>query len=130
MDVSTTPCDPNAGFTITLPLPSHPLPMNVALRDDQSFNMPMLNKLTQRHAWRKFLPTDYLSNAWILGIDDEEPITASGEIDALNFIRKNKRHSCFIQFHKRTTYSGTLLNDYRSVFNQFERPHPTKIIKI
>ena len=76
--------------------------MNVALRDDQSFNTPMLNKLTQRHPWRKFLPTDYLSNVWILAIDDEEPITASGAIDTLNFIRKNNRQSCVIQFHKRT----------------------------
>ena len=34
---------------------------------------------------------------------------------------------CVIQFHKRTTCSGTLLNEYRSLFDQFERPCPNKI---
>lgn len=52
MDASTTPHDP-AGFAVALPFPSHPLPMNVALRDDLPFTTPVLNKLPQRHPWRK-----------------------------------------------------------------------------
>lgn len=129
MDTSTTPYDPNAGFTVTLPIPAYPVPLNISLKDDKIFNMPILCKLRNRHPWRNHLPTEYLNNVWILAIDNEEPITASGAIDTLNFLRKNHRTTCIIQFHKRQTYSGTLLNDCRSLFDQFERPRQDKIFK-
>lgn len=32
-----------------------------------------------------------------------------------------------MQFHKRTIYAGASLKDYRSVFDQFERPRPNEI---
>ena len=66
------------------------------------------------------MPTEYLNNVWILATDNEEPIIASRAIDALNFLRKNNKTAHIIQFYKRLTYSGTLLNDDRSLFDQFE----------
>ena len=33
-----------------------------------------------------------------------------------------------IQLHKRSAYNGTLLNECRSLFNQFDRPAPSEII--
>ena len=32
--------------------------------------------------------SDYCHNAWIMPNDEEEPITAGGVIDALNYLRK------------------------------------------
>ena len=129
MDTSSSPYHPNARFTVTLPLPSSPLPTHVPLKDDKVFNLPTLNKLPARHHWRNCVPKGCLSNVWTLTIDDEEPITASGAIDALNFMCKNHLTTCAVQFHKRTTCPGTLLNDYRYLFDRFERPRPNKIHK-
>ena len=80
IDTSSSSYDPNAGFTATLPLPSSKTPMHVSLRDDKSFNLPILTKLHARHPWRKHLPREYLSNVWLLATNDEEPIIASGSI--------------------------------------------------
>ena len=129
MDTSSSSFDPNDGFIVTSPFPSSPMPMHVSLRDDKSFNLPMLTKLTTRNPWRKFLPREHVSNVWTLAIDDEEPINASGTIDTLNFIRNNHHTIFTIKFHKRITCSGTLLNEHRSLFDQFKRLRPNKIHK-
>ena len=47
MTISNSPFDPNAGFIVALPLPSSPLPLHVSLRDNKSFNLPIMNKLPQ-----------------------------------------------------------------------------------
>lgn len=106
---SSSPHDPNAGFTVTLPIPAYPVPLNISLRDDKSFNLPILTQLPDCHPWRRYLPPDYIKNAWILAINDDEPITASGAIETFNFLRQNDRTTCIVQFHERLTYSGTLL---------------------
>ena len=130
MDASSSPFDPNAGFAVTALLPSCPLPMHLSFRDDKSFNLPILNKLPQRHPWRHFLPTEHLRDVWILAINDEEPLTAVGTLETLNFIQRNNRTECMAQLHKRETCNGTLLNEYRSLFDQFGRPNPSKILQI
>ena len=117
MDTRSSPYDPNDGFTATLLLPSLAIPMHVSLRDDKIFNLPILTKLAARWPWRKHLPREYLSNVWLLATNDEETITASGAIDTLNFVRQHNRTTWVIQFHKRTTYSETLVNEHRSIFD-------------
>ena len=44
-----------------------------------------------------------MSNVWKLARDDDEPITASGAIDSLKFLRNNDRDKCVTQFHKHAT---------------------------
>ena len=85
LNTHNKPHNSMAGVTIKLPLQYKSFPLNISLRDDKSFNMPILNKLPPRHAWRKHFPSDCMSNVWILAIDHEEPITAAGAIDYLNF---------------------------------------------
>ena len=63
-------------------------------------------------------------------MNNEEPITMLGMLETLNFIKKNKRTECIIQFHKRETHKGTLSNEYQLGFDQFERPRPSKIIQV
>ena len=47
----------------------------------------------------------------------------------MNYLRKNGITEVVIQLLKRKAYNGTLLNECRSIFNQFERPLPSKMIQ-
>ena len=67
-------------------------------------------------------------SAWILALDDEQPITAVGVIDTLNFLRLNGQCSIVIQLHKHTAHNGTFLPDCRSLFDQFERSSPSHVL--
>ena len=44
------PCNRMAGVTVKLPLLNKSHPLSISLRDEKSFNMPMLNKFPPRHA--------------------------------------------------------------------------------
>ena len=103
LSTSTTPCDTNEGFTVNVPLTPLPSPLNVTLKDDTSFNVPILHTITQRYPWRNHLPSKYCYNSWIIAINEEEPITASGALDTLNYLRMNGATEVTIQLHKRTT---------------------------
>ena len=63
-DVSTvelnarkTPYAPDEGFTATVPLQHKSCPLNITVKDDSSFNTPILHTITQRHPWRNHLPS-------------------------------------------------------------------------
>ena len=123
-NTSKTPYAPDEGFTATVPLQQKLCPLNITVKDDSSFNIPILRAMTQRHPWRNYMPSEYCYNSWIIAINEEEPITAARILDTLNCLRKNGATEVFMQLHKRSAYNGTLLNECRSLFNQFERPPP------
>ena len=63
------------------------------------------------------MPLYYCYDAWIISIDEEEPIIAGGVIETLNYLRKNGKPEVVLQLHKRNTDNGTLLNECRSLFD-------------
>ena len=61
-------------------------------------------------------------------MNEEEPITADEVIDTLNYFRKNGITEVVIYLRKRKAHNGTLLNECRSIFNQFELLSPSKTL--
>jgi len=128
VSTSSSSFDPNAGFTATVPLPNNSSALNVIIKNDQSYDIPMLHSINRRHPWRNCLPAEHCSNYWIIAINEEECITAAGVLETLKCLRDNYVTEVVIRLHKRSTYNGTLLSDCRSLFDQFERPPPAIIV--
>ena len=59
-----------------------------------------------------------------MAIYDDEPTTAQGAQDTLAFLRTKDRSTCVLRLRKRTVFNGTLLNEYRSTFDQYEKSRP------
>ena len=74
------------------------------------------------------MTSDNWHNAWIMSIDQEDPITAGGVIDTLNYLSKHGKQEVVLQLHKRTDHNGTLLNECRSFFDKFERSRPYIVV--
>ena len=86
-----------------------------------------LKKLRAMRPQKSALPADYLDNAWILSIEDDDPITDSGVVDTLNFLRDSDRNNFVANFHNFQAQNGTLLNDCRNTFDHFDRANPSSI---
>ena len=127
MKIRDRPCDPSNSIKLCLPLLHYSSPMSVVMKDDEQCNIPILHRIPLRHPWRKLILTENLMNSWILAIDDDEPITAQEAQDALEFLRSKNLSKCAIRLHKRTALNGTLLNEHRSTFDQFDNSYPAII---
>ena len=68
LNTSSSPFNPNSGFNITVQLTPSTTPLNITMKDDASYNLPVLHSLTKRHPWRKMIPTEYCRNSWILAL--------------------------------------------------------------
>ena len=79
MKICDKPCNPTANIKLTLPLLHKSSPLSVVIKDDESCNVSILHHVPPRYPWRNFIPTEQLSNSWMLAIDDEEPIMDQGE---------------------------------------------------
>ena len=88
LNIGNTPCHPDARFIATMPLSYKSSPLNIAFKDDTSFNVPILHSISQRHPWINHFTSECCYNSWIISMDEEEPITTGGVIDTLNYLRK------------------------------------------
>ena len=98
------------------------------MKDDALFIITILYSISQRHPWKNILPSECCCNSWIISIDEEDPITVGDVIDTLNYFRKNGKTEVVMQLHERTSYNGTLLNECRYLFDQFEHPRLSEAI--
>jgi len=57
-------------------------------------------------------------------MDNKESIVVVGALEILNFLCNSSRDKCIIQFYHRTTCTETLINEYRSIFDQIEYYKP------
>ena len=46
-----------------------------------------------------------------MSIDEEDPITAGGVIDILNYLSKDGKQEVVLQLYKRTAHNSTLLHE-------------------
>ena len=128
MKICDKPHNHTAGIKFTLPFLHKSDPLSVIMKDDESHNIPIIHHAPPpRCPWRKLIPTEFLKNYWILAIDDDEHVTAQGAQETLAFLRSKDRTKCAIHLHKCTAFNITLLNEYCSTFDQFEKSHPAII---
>ena len=59
-----------SSFTVVLPLFNKLVPLSTSLRNNKSLHLPILNNLYLGNGWCKYLPSENLSNAWMLVAED------------------------------------------------------------
>ena len=84
--ICDNPHNPTGGINLNFPLRHASAPLSVIMKDDESYNIPILHPVPPRHPWRSIIPTECLRNSWTLAIDDDEPMTAQGAQETLAFL--------------------------------------------
>jgi len=114
-------------FEVSLP-PSGPLGLN--LEDDKVFGLPVINYMHDDSPFKTGCKKTLQKNAWIVGVHHNEPITVSGFMEYIAYLRENKINKIQITLTKRVSPAATNFQLYCNYFDNF-RPiaaHATLII--
>ena len=100
------------------------------IKENKSFDLPILHHLIPRHKCRKLNPKEYSNNALIIAVDNEELIIFKSILSTLNFLHDNDKGIVTLHLCKRVTYQGIKNKEQRSLFDQFEKSKPKAVFSL
>ena len=119
LDIASTPFIDETIITYEIELPPSRKKFGFSFLDDEEFTIPYITDTIPNFPAGHQLPSQAKQNVWIVAINGEEPITAQGVLDELNFHQTPRGKSKIkISLCRRKRYQRTDLEEIRSRFDQ------------
>ena len=113
-----SPFDLSLTFTYTVLLPKTGR-LGLVLCNDEIFGLPLITEMEQTSCFAKNCKKKLHTNAWIVSIHHEEPITSDRFLEYVKHLRQNDILEIQVTLMKRMTSNHTKYHELRSQFDSF-----------
>ena len=103
---------------IKLPLPHSSSSINIQFLNNNIINLPYVKSIPTRHNWRSILPDTMRSNFLIISLHDDEPITAAGIVEYIDYLKEHDVTEIDFKLVKKERTTQTDYEDLRASFKQ------------
>lgn len=100
-------------FEATMPFPAEEALLNITIKDNEYFNLPISHSITSQHLSLKHLPTKFKHDFWIVCMHNDKPATADSAIETIKSLIAKGCKECVFRFCKHRASNKTLLEEYR-----------------
>ena len=117
LDEASSPFDESKTRSFKVKLPPRGAALGITCGTNEHYFAPYLKSTEPSSPFYKILTTKYRKNAWIVSINDEEPITGNYAVQVLKELQvEDKSRVVTIILCRRSRSLNTNYEDYRSIF--------------